>query len=71
MYKYYYFYDFKDRYDRHEVHDEDCFRLPNKENRTYIGIFKNCEDAIQQAKRDYPHRKFDGCYHCSRECHNG
>ncbi|MCY4673921.1 MAG: hypothetical protein OXD43_09210 [Bacteroidetes bacterium] len=49
----------------HEVHTKECAWLPN--NRTYLGLFDCCEDAIAEAKkRDY---NADGCFWCSRDCH--
>ncbi len=51
----------------HEVHKSDCSRMPNEENRKYLGSFSNCSGAVRKAKEYYP--KSNGCYYCSRECH--
>ena len=49
----------------HEVHQSTCSYLPT--DRTYLGEFTNCRDAVQAAKRYYT--KSNGCYWCSRDCH--
>lgn len=69
--KHYYFYNYTDKYGRHEVHSGDCSYLPSLENRTYIGYFANCQQAIYNAKLKYPSKSFDGCYWCSNICHVG
>lgn len=51
----------------HEVHDEDCQYLPSSQNRTYLGIFSNCKDAVEEAKKH--HSKVNGCKTCSNRCH--
>lgn len=51
----------------HEVHKETCKRLPDKENRLYLGDFASCRGAVQEAKKHYA--KADGCFYCSPECH--
>ncbi len=51
----------------HEVHADSCGHLPNAENRIYLGIFSNCDDAVIAAKTHFPN--VNGCYHCSRACH--
>lgn len=50
----------------HEVHHEDCQYLPSAQNRTYLGEFSNCSDAVKA--KDY-HKKVNGCKTCSSECH--
>jgi hypothetical protein len=52
----------------HEVHKEGCSRMPLITNRTYLGNFSNCRDAVIAAKKIYP-TTADGCYYCSNECH--
>lgn len=52
----------------HEVHKYTCEWLPIEENRKYLGVFDNCFDAVQEAKKTYP-TTADGCKHCSPECH--
>ena len=51
----------------HEVHRLDCYYLPSEENQQYLGLFTNCHDAVQEAKKYYPIS--NGCKFCSRECH--
>jgi hypothetical protein len=51
----------------HEVHNKDCHRLPDSENRQCLGNFDNCHDAVAEAKKYYS--QADGCYYCSAECH--
>ena len=52
--------------DPHEVHRDDCEELPN--NRRFLGAFDSCEPAVKEAKEHYSDA--DGCWHCSRDCHN-
>jgi hypothetical protein len=49
----------------HEVHKQDCRFLP--ENRTYLGDFDNCRDAVHEAKKHYS--QVNGCRFCATECH--
>ena len=51
----------------HEVHKEDCQFLPDKENRVDLGLFYDCEQAVEKAKKDYP--QADGCWFCAERCH--
>ena len=51
----------------HEVHRSTCIRLPDEDNRLYLGQFSNCRDAVRKAKETY--RQSDGCYDCCPECH--
>lgn len=51
----------------HEVHDSGCDRLPDTENRLYLGSFTSCAGAVREAKKTYP--KSNGCFYCSRSCH--
>lgn len=71
MYKYYYFNDNTDKNGNHEVHSEGCSFLPSVSNRTYIGYYSSCSDAIAAAKAKYPYKSFDGCYYCCNPCHKG
>lgn len=63
----YYFNKFSDKNNKHEVHTASCSYLPL--NKIYLGRFSNCKDAIKEAKALYPFLEYDGCYHCSNECH--
>ncbi|HCS37989.1 MAG TPA: hypothetical protein DIW44_00180 [Anaerolineaceae bacterium] len=49
----------------HEVHRESCSYLPK--NKTYVGTFSNCKEAIAKAKTIYTN--VDGCYFCIPDCH--
>lgn len=51
----------------HEVHDEGCYWLPLPKNRSYLGEFSNCKDAVNRAK--IYHTQVNGCKHCSEDCH--
>ncbi|TFD96437.1 hypothetical protein E2605_09735 [Dysgonomonas capnocytophagoides] len=53
----------------YEVHSEDCKYLPYEHNRTSLGMFYNCKDAVTEAKRLYPYRRINGCYYCCNPCH--
>lgn len=68
---FYYFNNNADENDFHEVHESNCTFCPSTNNRTLIGYFSNCTDAIEKAKINYPGKKFDGCFFCCRECHKG
>ena len=69
--KHYYFNNNTDKNNNHEVHTEYCSHLPSISNRTYIGYFSNCKDAINEAKKNNPNKNFDGCYWCCNPCHKG
>ena len=51
----------------HEVHVSTCSRLPEVENRLYLGEFSHCRSAVAEAKKTYP--QSNGCYYCCNECH--
>ncbi len=51
----------------HEVHVSTCSRLPQPENRTYLGDFSYCSSAVTEAKKYY--RQVNGCYYCAKACH--
>ena len=51
----------------HEVHVSTCSRLPNAENRKYLGQFTTCKPAVKEAKNHYD--QVNGCYYCSNDCH--
>jgi hypothetical protein len=65
--KNYYVNNLPQRNGDHEVHLEHCSFLPLSQNRTYLGSFSNCNDAVKEAKKHY--KQVDGCYYCSKECH--
>ena len=49
----------------HEVHKEGCSCLPS--DKTYLGIYSNCQDAVKEAKKHYSN--VDGCAFCTPDCH--
>ena len=51
----------------HEVHVESCNRLPDVDNRKYLGDYSSCGPAVIEAKKTYP--QSNGCYYCSNDCH--
>jgi len=51
----------------HEVHKESCKKLPEVENRIYLGDFPSCHGAVKEAKKYYA--RADGCAICSPDCH--
>ena len=51
----------------HEVHKDRCSHMPYLTNRTYLGGFTNCRDAVREAKKLYS--TANGCYYCAYECH--
>lgn len=53
----------------HEVHKDGCSFMPSAANRTYLGDFGNCRDAVAAARRHYT--QCNGCYYCSNACHTG
>jgi hypothetical protein len=62
---YYYVNDNAQSTGEHEVHKEGCSFFPK--NRTYLGYFSNCKDAVEKAKDHYAN--VDGCAHCCPQCH--
>ena len=56
----------------HEVHTHDCQHRPHVNNSVNLGLHNTCREAINYVKRNYAiYTPADGCYYCSRECHNG
>jgi len=53
----------------HEVHAYGCSRLPEPENRIYLGEFASCKGAVTEAKHTYS--QSNGCFYCSNACHTG
>ncbi len=51
----------------HEVHQQSCSYLPAAENRTYLGDFGDCREAVREARRRHP--QSNGCYWCADACH--
>ena len=53
----------------HKVHKEGCSRMPEEENKLYLGDFSSCHSAVNEAKKHYS--QSNGCYYCSSECNTG
>jgi len=51
----------------HEVHTSDCQFFYAIQNKTFVGNFNNCHEAIRAAKAIYSN--VDGCYFCCNGCH--
>lgn len=68
MMKNFYVNDHAQNSGEHEVHQDGCSHLPKLENRTYLGVFDNCADALTEASHIYS--SVDGCYYCCNPCHN-
>lgn len=51
----------------HEVHNDDCLYYFELTNKTYLGEFASCRDAVQEAKKF--HQQVNGCKYCCRPCH--
>ena len=51
----------------HEVHTDDCVYLKSIVSKKYLGLFSNCKDAVNEAKKTYS--KSNGCKTCCSACH--
>ena len=51
----------------HEVHKEGCYRMPEPQNRIYLGLFSDAKEAVREARRYFD--DVDGCYYCASEAH--
>jgi len=51
----------------HEVHEGGCSFLPDPSNRTYLGEFTSCAEAVRAARTYYS--QVNGCFYCARPCH--
>ena len=67
MYKHYYVNTNPEKGQNHEVHADGCNKMPLSKNRSYLGYFSNCSQAVEEAKKTYSDA--DGCFWCSRACH--
>lgn len=54
----------------HEVHNltKGCEKLPAPPNRRMLGEHWTCTTAVRKAKAFFP--TANGCWFCSRDCHN-
>ena len=50
---------------KHEVHLTGCVFMPSEKNRYCLGAFKNCAEAVQEARKFYPRSDF--CFFCARK----
>lgn len=64
---YYYVNDTAQSNGDHEVHTSECQFVPGEDNRTYLGDFGSCSDAVERAGNYYD--QVNGCATCSRACH--
>jgi hypothetical protein len=71
MYKYYYVNNDQTHNPglHHEVHTEEHAKELNIVDKSYLGYFDGCEDAVKKAKEIY--KDADGCAICCRACHKG
>lgn len=53
----------------HEVHKEGCDFWPDPENVLPLGQFRNCHEAVAEAKKHYT--QTNGCKFCCLPCHTG
>ncbi|MBC9913892.1 hypothetical protein [Chitinophaga varians] len=51
----------------HEIHVDTCYYFPMMHNRTYLGEFETCQEAVREAKKRY--EKSNGCVDCCWLCH--
>jgi hypothetical protein len=51
----------------HEGHVEGCTRMPDVDNRTFLGDFDTPQEALVKAKTIYSNS--DGCYYCCGPIH--
>ena len=51
----------------HDVHKMGCGFMPKEENRSRLGVFSRCHEAVDEARKRYP--EADGCYYCARDCY--
>lgn len=51
----------------YEVHVITCEYFSTMYNRTYLGEFETCQEAVREAKKRY--QNSNGCFYCCRPCH--
>ena len=51
----------------HEVHKDGCHRMPELQNRIYLGYFSDAKEAVSEARRYFSN--VDGCYYFASESH--
>lgn len=64
-----YYLNSEPRGNNYEVHSEECEYLPSSSHREFLGAFYDCQEAVQKAENLHPSFKIDGCFFCSRDCH--
>jgi len=50
----------------HEVHIDKCPKLPEANEREYVGYFSDCQEAIVKAQTKYEY--VNGCPVCNSDC---
>ena len=60
--------DSKGVYEIHKKHE--CDHLPNLKDQIKLGDFSSYSNALFDAERNFPDKKFDGCKYCCLECNN-
>jgi hypothetical protein len=51
----------------HEVHIESCIYYSRIINKTYLGEYESCNEAVRAATKI--HQQVNGCISCCRPCH--
>jgi hypothetical protein len=51
----------------HEVHKSSCNFMPKKLYRLFLDYFKNCHEALKEARKTFP-KTADGCHYCCPDC---
>lgn len=65
----YYFNKNTDSKGNHEIHTNECSFLPKISNKELIGYEIDSVAAKKKAEKEYPSKKFDGCYYCCSSIH--
>lgn len=54
--------------ERHiHIENEECYRLPGKENRLALGFHENCYLALKKANKLYDN--VNACFNCCMDCY--
>lgn len=67
--KYYLNANSQPNHNEHELHKETCSRLPDLNNRIFIGNYQTDAEALRNAKVKYSGWIIDGCYYCCPSIH--
>lgn len=52
---------------KHKVHKNGCHRMPEPQNRIYLGYFSDTKKAVKKARRYFGN--VAGCYYCASKVH--